>query len=143
MRKTDKRKYLDTLSCSYTGFVNKIVFFFNFRKCASILRINIYFCVFRFKRIHTCQKILSRNRFFIYCHNFLFTSTQVKKWTGNVPSLHIIGLDRPQMITTSTVTLHPKKQDAKEHCCVFSHVLSISSTRVVVYIISFPNQVLL
>ena len=83
------------------------------------------------------------NKFFIYCHNFLFTSTQVKKWTGNVPSLHIIGLDRPQMITTSTVTLHPKKQDAKEHCCVFSHVLSISSTRVVVYIISFPNQVLL
>ena len=85
-----------------------------------------------------------RNRFpFTAKTLFAFTSAQVKKWTGNVPSLHIIGLDRPQMITTSTVTLHPKKQDAKEHCCVFSHVLSISSTRVVVYIISFPNQVLL
>ena len=128
----------------HTQVLSMKIVFFNFRKCASILRTNIYFCVFRFKRIHTCQKILSRNSFFLFIVTiFIFTSAQVKKWTGNVPSLHIIGLDRPQMITTSTVTLHPKKQDAKEHCCVFSHVLSISSTRVVVYIISFPNQVLL
>ena len=95
------------------------------------------------KDSHVSKDTIKEYFFLFIVTIFIFTSTQVKKWTGNVPSLHIIGLDRPQMITTSTVTLHPKKQDAKEHCCVFSHVLSISSTRVVVYIISFPNQVLL
>ena len=47
---------------------------------------------------------------------FIFTSTQVKKWTGNVPFLHIIGLDRPQTTFNryTIILLHPKKQDAEE-----------------------------
>ena len=66
--------------------------------------------------IHTKGTSMKINFLFLSQLFFIFTSTQVKKWTGNVPFLHIIGLDRPQTTFNryTIILLHPKKQDAEE-----------------------------
>ena len=67
------------------------------------------------------RRVLRRYSLFILSQCFLLTSTQVKKWTGNVPILHIIGLDRPQT-TFNRYIASKKAKDAEEHIDAFFHM---------------------
>ena len=128
----------------HTQVLSMKIVFFNFRKCASILRTNIYFCVFRFKRIHTCQKILSRNSFFYLLSQFLYLRLHRSR-SGQVmfhPCILLDWIDHKWLLLQPLHCIQKSKMQ-RNIAAFFSHVLSISSTRVVVYIISFPNQVLL
>ena len=120
----------------FDGNKQIVIFFLLPEMCVKMLKNNIAtsasFCLVLY--IHS--ELVSGSSFlFLSQLFFIFTSTQVKKWTGNVPFLHIIGLDRPQTTFNRYTILHPKKQDAEEDYTTFLHVLSV-------YIISF-NQVLL